>query len=166
MALRSKEPRNTIPVQPRVLASGLQPRSYSRRVFIPVTVTKTGGSDGTASTRASWTYTITSLNGTQLATAVAVVKTRPLGPMHYGDEIADPAYGQAFINASGDWKLWDAGEVPNLTALSPLTDFRIDATSGEIQRKTRALLVPATAAESDWTKIEDTEESAKVECPS
>jgi hypothetical protein len=87
------------------------------------------------------------------------------GPV-YGDEIADPAYGQAFINASGDWKLWDAGEVPNLTALSPLTDFRIDATSGEIQRKTRAVLVPATAAESAWTKIEDTEESAKVECPS
>ena len=141
-----------------------QPATEELARFYPVTVTKTGGSDGTASTRASWTYTITSIDGVELATAVAVVKTRPLGPMHYGDEIADPAYGLAFIDASGAWQLWDAGEVPNLTALSPLTAWQVDATSGEIQTKSRPILVPATGNETDWTKLDDTTESQTIEC--
>jgi hypothetical protein len=142
------------------------PQQYTEEIarFYPVVVIKTGGSDGDATTRASWTYTIKDLDGTELATAVAVVKTRPLGPMLYGDEIASPAYGQAFITAAGAWKLWDAGEAIKLTALSPLTDWRLDATTGEIQKKTRATLVSVTAAESGWTKIDDTTESKPSSC--
>jgi hypothetical protein len=116
-----------------------------------VIVAKDGGSDGTASTRASWTYTIKELDGsTTIATAVAVARARPLGPMEYGNEVASPAYGLAFHDGT-NWKLWDAGETARLTALSPHTDFQVDDTNRKMQIKSRAVLVPCTASESGWT---------------
>jgi len=132
--------------------------------LFPVIIAKDGGSDGGSSTRATWTYTVDNIDGDELATAVAVAKPRPLGPLHYGDEIASPAYGTAFYNSAGTLLLWDAGEVPNLTALSPITAWQVDATSGEIQTKSRPILVPATGNETDWTKLDDTEESKAIEC--
>jgi hypothetical protein len=132
--------------------------------LFPVIIAKDGGSDGGSSTRATWTYTVDNIDGDELATAVAVAKPRPIGPLHYGDEIASPAYGTAFYNSAGTLLLWDAGEVPNLTALSPLTAWQVDATSGEIQTKSRPILVPATGNETAWTKLDDTTESKTIEC--
>jgi hypothetical protein len=135
----------------------------SEDVF-PVLIAKDGGADGTSSTRATWVYTVKNIDGTELATSVPVVKARPLGTIHYGNEIASPAYGQAFYNSAGTLLLWDAGEIPALTALAPITDFRVDVTSGEIQKKTHPILAPATADQTDWTKIEDTVPSKEVSC--
>jgi hypothetical protein len=80
---------------------------YYPSLAFGVTVTKTGGSDGTNTTAASWVYTVAALDGTTLGTSIAVARTRPNGSMTYGT-----GYGLAFYAADGTLKLWDAGENP------------------------------------------------------
>jgi hypothetical protein len=74
--------------------------------FFPVKVTKTGGSDGTNTTAASWTYTVKNLDDVELGTGVSLAKPRPYGKMTYGS-----SHGLAFYDGA-TLKLWDAGEVP------------------------------------------------------
>jgi hypothetical protein len=73
-----------------------------------VKVEKTGGSDGTSTTAASWTYTVKDLAGTSLGTAVAQSRPRPNGKMTF--QTGSSGYGTAFYDGA-TLKLWDAGEV-------------------------------------------------------
>jgi hypothetical protein len=89
------------------------------RMF-PVKVEKDGGSDGTKSTAASWTYTVKNINETtSLGTAVAVTRPRPNGLMtcQAGTFVGGTAgYGVGFYDEEGTFILWDAGEVPTTAA--------------------------------------------------
>lgn len=94
---------------------GTSADSPARPIFIvisgghctfPVKVTKTGGSDGTKTTAATWVYTVKDMNESVLGTNVNVARTRPNGKMAFGT-----TYGLAFYDA-GVLKLWDAGERP------------------------------------------------------
>lgn len=82
-------------------------------VVFPVTVEKTGGSDGTATTTASWTYTVKNLLGQTIGTGVAVTRPRPNGKMTY--QAGSAGFGLAFYSGT-TLKLWDAGEVPTTGA--------------------------------------------------
>ena len=79
-----------------------------------VKVEQTGGSQGTASTAASYTYTVRTLpwNGTSggatLGTGVAVSRPRPIGEMTV--QAGSTGYGLAFYDGT-TLRLWDAGEV-------------------------------------------------------
>ena len=76
-----------------------------------VTVATDGGSAGDATTQCSFTYTVTSLGGVELATAKTPTKARPaLGVMVVGDDI-----GWAYYDADG-LQLWDANEVVSTEA--------------------------------------------------
>jgi hypothetical protein len=75
-----------------------------------VTVEKTGGSNGNATTAASWTYTVRNLAGDlTLGTVVALAHPRPKGLMTF--QTGSTGYGLAFYDGA-TLKLWDAGEVP------------------------------------------------------
>lgn len=77
--------------------------------MFPVSVSSDGGSDGDATTAASWTYAITSLDGsTSLASGAAQERARPLGKTVAGSTI-----GQCYWAGDGALKLWDAGEYPD-----------------------------------------------------
>jgi hypothetical protein len=90
---------------PRRLTSGL----------FAVRVEQTGGSDGTSSTAASWTYTVRDVSSTvTLGTVVAVARPRPNGLMTY--QSGSDGFGVAFYDDDGTLKLWDAGEVPTTGA--------------------------------------------------
>ncbi len=82
-----------------------------------VTVQKTGGSDGTQTAAASWTYTVKDLSGTvTLGTGVGVARPRSNGSMTA--QSGSSGVGLAYYDASGNLQLWDAGEVPNTGACS------------------------------------------------
>src|SRR4051812_36360960 len=84
-----------------------------RSGFFPVKVEKTGGSDGDATTIASWTYTVRRQQWTgsgtsadfELGTVMAPVKPRPKGPMIF--QADDTGYGVGFYDESGNFQLWD-----------------------------------------------------------
>ncbi len=79
---------------------------YHSTGFFPCLVAQTGGSNGTsASDSATYTYTVKSLHGDQIGTAIAVV-----GPRMKGAVTAGSSYGVAFWD-NGTLKLWSAGEV-------------------------------------------------------
>ncbi len=79
-----------------------------------VSVTRDGGSDGSQTTAASWTYTVKTVDGSVvLGTGVAAARPRPNGSM-----IAGGGFGLAFFDSAGTLRLWDAGEVPATTACS------------------------------------------------
>jgi hypothetical protein len=83
----------------------------------PVQVLKDGGADGTQTAPATWTYTIKSVDGSQtFATTVPPARPRPNGSMVI--QTSTPAFGTAFVDATGTWRLWDAGEIPATTACS------------------------------------------------
>jgi hypothetical protein len=72
-----------------------------------VACTQTGGSDGSATTAASYTYTVKTQDGvTTLGTGVAVTGPRPKGLTNVG------TVGIAYYDSSGALKLWSAGETP------------------------------------------------------
>lgn len=86
-------------------------------VLVPVQILNDGGTDGSATTSASWTYTILSLDGSQIFNRqTPLARPRPAGSMVV--QSASPAFGTAFVDAGGTWRLWDAGEVPATTACS------------------------------------------------
>lgn len=76
--------------------------------LFPVVVSNDGGSDGDASTAASYTYTVSfyAYLGS-FATGVPLARPRPLGKMTPGS-----GTGLAFWHSDGAIKLWDAGEIP------------------------------------------------------
>jgi hypothetical protein len=53
------------------------------RVPFVVWLTKDGGDDGDSSTAATWTYTIKTIEGVELDTAIELVRARPIGQMDY-----------------------------------------------------------------------------------
>lgn len=83
--------------------------------FKLVRVEVDGGSNGTASTAASYTYRIRSKGwngtdgGTVIAENVAVARPRPNGAVTTQD--GSTGFGIAFKDGT-TWKLWDAGEIP------------------------------------------------------
>jgi hypothetical protein len=80
-----------------------------RLALFIVRVFKDGGSDGTASTKASWTYHIHDIvTEADLASSAPVIRPRPYGKMTY----ADDSIGIAYYSAAGVLRLWDAGETP------------------------------------------------------
>lgn len=83
--------------------------------IFPVQVEKTGGADGTKTTKATWTYTVKTLGGASLGTGVAVTRPRPNGKMVFQPGTfagGNAGYGTGFFAADGTtFILWDAGEV-------------------------------------------------------
>ena len=75
--------------------------------YFPVLVNQTGGANGTDTTKATYTYTVTDLAGNELGTAVALARPRENGAVTLA---SDPKYGSAFVAADGTLKLWDSGE--------------------------------------------------------
>jgi hypothetical protein len=73
----------------------------------PVKIAKDGGSQGTQSAAATWTYTVKTLAGDTIKATVPLTRPRPVGTATVQ---ADDSYGLAFY-AGGDIKLWDAGEI-------------------------------------------------------
>jgi hypothetical protein len=71
--------------------------------------------------------------------------------------------GIACFKAGALVLLW-AAEVPITKTVEVITAWQVDLTSGEVQKKTRAIVVLDAGTESAWTKIEDTEESKAIEC--
>jgi hypothetical protein len=84
--------------------------------FFPVKVEKTGGSDGSTTTAASWTYTVRSMawtgtaGGVTLAEGAEQIRPRPNGSMKF--QTGSTGVGVAY-REDGEVKLWDAGEVEN-----------------------------------------------------
>ena len=76
----------------------------------PVTIAKDGGADGTPTSPATWTYTLTDMHGEQLGAGVPQSKPRPNGTSQV--QTGAPAQGIAYRDESGNVKLWDAGETP------------------------------------------------------
>lgn len=81
--------------------------------FFPVLVTKTGGSDGTSSSTASWTYGVTDQAANSLGTALPQIRPRPNGKMTYQSA---GSIGVGYYTTAGAFALWDAGEVPTTDA--------------------------------------------------
>lgn len=91
--------------------------------LFPVKVEKTGGSDGSASTAASWTYTVRRVDWTaaegqvsadyEIATAASpkmygsTTPFRPFGKVTF--QTGDQGYGTGFYDG-GAFVLWSAGE--------------------------------------------------------
>lgn len=75
--------------------------------LFPVKVVKDGGTQGNATTAASWTYTVKTVSGNTIKTAVTLGRNRPKGT---ATAPADNSYGTAFYDASV-LVLWDANEV-------------------------------------------------------
>lgn len=70
-----------------------------------VALTQTGGSNGTKTTAASWTYTVKTIDSAvTLGTGVALTRPRPAGYMTAGTS------GLAYYDGT-TLKLWDAGEI-------------------------------------------------------
>lgn len=81
----------------------------------PIRCIVDGGSNGDATTTASYTYTVTDINGTAIGSNVALARTRTAGlitayTVSYG-------FGMGFYDGEGTFKLWDAGERPQTTGL-------------------------------------------------
>ncbi len=82
--------------------------------MFPVQIKKDGGTDGSQSAPATWTYTVLSADGSQnLGSLTPLARPRPNGSQII--QTASPAFGMAFFSA-GQLILWDAGEVPSTTA--------------------------------------------------
>jgi hypothetical protein len=79
-----------------------------------VAVQKTGGSNGTQTTAASWTYTVREIEfpNSTIGTAIAVTRPRGHGEMDF--QAGTTGRGLAYYDANGYLKLWDAGENPAL----------------------------------------------------
>lgn len=81
--------------------------------YFPVKVEKDGGSDGTASSAATYTYTVRTLpwngssGGATLGTSVVVSNPRDNGAVIF--QTGSVGYGEAFYDGS-TLRLWDAGE--------------------------------------------------------
>lgn len=84
-----------------------------------VRVRKDGGINGTATTLATFTYSVWTLCGAVLGTAMTPQHPRPMGALKYINEegysssssqVGD-GYGVGFFNIDGSFKLWSAGEV-------------------------------------------------------
>jgi hypothetical protein len=63
------------------------------------------------------------------------------------------------VSSVSDW-----ADVRAYSAVTAITAWQVDSTSGEIQKKTQAFYSPEVGAESAWTKIDDTQESDYVPC--
>ena len=84
-------------------------------VLFPVRINKDGGADGTQSSPATWTYTVTSIDGLiTWGTQQPLARPRPNGSML--PQTGSPAFALAFVDAAGILRLWDAGEIQNTTA--------------------------------------------------
>lgn len=82
-------------------------------IFIVDVAWDGGGSDGTTSTRATWTYTV-KRNGVTIGTALQPECNRPIGSMIQGDLVpGSTKHGEAFYGSDGTLHLWSAGEVRN-----------------------------------------------------
>jgi hypothetical protein len=116
--------------------------------------------NGTGSTA---TYDVTTETGEEFA-AVALADAVLSADLTYG-EFAEGDGVLVWSNGTDDPLIFTVPPVA-LTEVTVLTAWQVDGTSGEIQKKTRVLKVPYAAAESGWTKIDDTTPSDPVECPS
>ena len=90
------------------------PAAPQRRQSTPSTVgttlrvnlSQTGGSNGNASTAATWTYNVTDVFGGSLGTAMSPEFPRPKGTM------TAATVGLGYYNTSGDFVLYQAAEKP------------------------------------------------------
>ena len=130
---------------------------YPLVAMLPVTVSADGGGQGDYDTTCDLTYTAT-WNGLTLVSGASPVHARvPNCKMLSGTHGWGHMSGTTFVLDVVD-------EVPETALVSGITDWRVDATSGEIQKKVTPMRVLSVGAESDWTKIDDTQESDYVPC--
>jgi len=74
------------------------------------------GSNGSATTAATYKYNVKDLSGSTIATSLTPAKPRPFGASGLGAVIQNtsvPAYGTGFYSGS-TFVLWECGEVPDL----------------------------------------------------
>jgi hypothetical protein len=84
-------------------------------VLFPVLIKRVGGSDGNATTVASWTYDLYELADTGYVTKLNTSALQPVrspARMLEGKVTrpSDGSVGMAYIDAAGDIQLWDLGE--------------------------------------------------------
>jgi len=86
---------------------------YSATGFFPCKVAQDGGADASDGfTRATWTYTVTTLDGEPIGKAMSPHKPREYGSAQYQETSrGDKMIGVAYYDANGETQLWDAGEV-------------------------------------------------------
>lgn len=121
--------------------------------IIPVNLSGDGGSQGTNTTAASWTYTATTLSGTQVLTSAVPKNQRPA----YG-AVTRANFGYVHLTYSGDDTVYTLGwvnERPEYSTVTVETAWRYDATTHKFQRKTINLRVPSAGTESAWGNITD-----------
>lgn len=83
--------------------------AVKRRNLFAVKVTRTGGSAGTATTAATWTYTVATLEGATIATSVPLARLRPVGLIDFAPAAS---FGMAFYDETDTLRLWDVQEIP------------------------------------------------------
>lgn len=76
------------------------------RGTMPVTLRKTSGSDGNATTAPTWVYAADDLAGNEIATGLSPEGNRPKGKTHF-------ATRGDLVFVSGAWKLHSCDEKPN-----------------------------------------------------
>jgi hypothetical protein len=98
---------------PDSITAAKQPRPVFTITAVPlgiifaVNLTQTGGSNGNASTSATWTYTAKTLdNSTTLGTVLSPQKSRPHGTM------TAATLGSGYYNSSNAFTLYEALETP------------------------------------------------------
>jgi hypothetical protein len=117
--------------------------------------------DAVTGTGSTATYDLTTENGEEFA-AVALADAVLSADLTYG-EFAEGDSVLVWNNGTDDPLIFTTPPV-ELEEVTYMTDVRIDTVSGEFQKKTQTVKVPSAQAVSDWTKIEDTEESKAIEC--
>lgn len=79
---------------------------FPRDQLIRVNLSQTGGSDGDNTSAPTYTYTVTTRDGTQLLTGASPELARPSGA------VFPATFGEAYFNDDGDAVLWRAHEMP------------------------------------------------------
>lgn len=103
-------PTGNVEIMAAPSGTGFVERPQTVRLWtFPVTVEKDGGANGTATTVATYTYTVRTPDGvTTLGTAVALTRPRAKGMVIF--QPSNTGYGLAFYRGT-TLILWDAGEV-------------------------------------------------------
>lgn len=102
--LRSLEARPVPRPRPEPKTPARRPRGMMEAVLCTVD----GGSAGSDTTTCDFTYTITTLGGTELATTLTPKRPR-YANVTYNTPTTD-SIGQAYKDSAGDWQLYEAIE--------------------------------------------------------
>jgi hypothetical protein len=123
------------------------PRRVLPNALFAVLCTVDGGSAGSSSTTVSFTYTVTTLSGTELGTGLSPEENR-LENVPY-IENPDDTLGFAYFNENGDLRLWSANEEPELESCTDAATVVDGGSEGGTDRADTIIVRRDAAA--DWT---------------